>query len=216
MATLTITELLVQLNWRYATKVFDPEEKIHEATMEALEDSLVLSPSSFGLQPWKFIIVEDQAVKEQLLPLSWHQPQTRDCSHFVVMAYNDSFELSEIDRYLKATVEARGGDISDHDGLKRVMAGFIQRSIDGATIDDWCKNQVYIALGQLMASAAVLGIDACPMEGINPPEFDKVLGLENSGFKTLVACALGYRDESDKYAILPKIRYPKDEIIEHR
>ncbi len=216
MATLTITELLAQLNWRYATKAFDPEEKIHETTMEALEDSLVLSPSSFGLQPWKFIIVEDQAVKEQLLPLTWNQPQTRDCSHFVVMAYNDSFELSEVDRYLNATVEARGGDVSDHDALKGMMVGFIQRSIDGATIDDWCKNQVYIALGQLMASAAVLGIDACPMEGINPPEIDKVLGLETSGFKTLVACALGYRDESDKYADLPKIRYPKDEIIEHR
>ncbi len=216
MATLTITELLSQLNWRYATKFFDPEAKIHETTIEVLEESLVLTPSSFGLQPWKFIIVEDQAIKDQLFPLSWNQPQTRDCSHLVVLAYNDSFELSEVDRYLNATVEARGGDVSDHDGLKGMMVGFIQRSIDNATIDDWCKNQVYIALGQLMASAAVLGIDACPMEGINPLGFDKVLGLENSGFKTVVACALGYRDESDKYADLPKVRYPKELIVERR
>jgi nitroreductase len=216
MATLTITELLFQLNWRYATKAFDPEEKIHETTMEVLEDSLVLTPSSFGLQPWKFIIVENEAVKDQLLPLAWNQLQTRDCSHFVVMAYNDSFELSEVDRYLEATVEARGGDVSDHEALKGMMVGFIQRSIDNATIDDWCKNQVYIALGQLMASAAILGIDACPMEGINAPGFDKILGLENSGFKTLVACALGYRDGEDKYADLPKVRYPKELIIERR
>ena len=214
MSTLTTEELLNQLNWRYATKAFDPGRKIDEATMLALEESLVLTPSSFGLQPWKFVIVENQETKDQLLPLSWNQPQTRDCSHFVVFCYNDSFTLDEIDRYLNATVEARGGDVADHAGLKGMMVGFIQRSIDGATIDDWCKNQNYIALGQLMASAAVLGIDACPMEGISPPDFDKVLGLEDSGFKTMVACALGYREASDKYATLPKVRYPKAEIIQ--
>ena len=211
---MTNDDLLKILTWRYATKVFDPERKIDAETITTLEDSMVLTPSSFGLQPWKFIFVEDQAVKDQLLPLSWNQPQTRDCSHFVVLCYDDSFELSEVDRYIDATVEARGGQASDHAALKGMMDGFIQRSIDGATIDDWCKNQVYIALGQLMASAAFLGVDACPMEGINPPEFDKILGLENSGFKTMVACALGYRAESDKYATLPKVRYPKDEIID--
>lgn len=214
MPTFTNEELLQQLNWRYATKLFDPGRKIDAETITAIEDSMVLSPSSFGLQPWKFIFVEDQTTKDQLLPLSWNQPQTRDCSHFVVLCYDDSFELSEVDRYIDASLEARGGQASDHDALKGQMVGFVQRSIDGATIDDWCKNQIYIALGQLMASAAFLGIDTCPMEGIQPSEFDKVLNLENSGFKTMVACALGYRSEDDKYATLPKVRYPKDQIIE--
>ena len=211
---MTNDELLKTLHWRYATKLFDPEKKIDDAAITALEDSMVLTPSSFGLQPWKFIFVEDQAIKDQLLPLSWNQPQTRDCSHFVVLCYDDSFQLSEVDRYIDATVEARGGHASDHTALKGMMDGFIQRSIDNATIDDWCKNQVYIALGQLMACAAFLGIDACPMEGINPPEFDKVLGLADSGFKTMVACALGYRADADKYATLPKVRYPKEGIIQ--
>ena len=214
MPTFTNEELLTQLNWRYATKQFDATRKIDDATMDALEDAMWLSPSSFGLQPWKFIIVSDQATKDKLSPLSWNQPQTTDCSHFVVLAYDDSFQLEEVDRYLNATVEARGGDLSDHEALKGMMVGFIQRSIDEATIDDWCKNQVYIALGQLMASAAILGIDACPMEGINPPAFDEVLGLKGSGFSTMVACALGYRSESDKYATLPKVRYPKSEVVE--
>jgi nitroreductase len=213
MPTLTSGELLTQLNWRYATKEFDPSRKIDEATIQALEDSLVLTPSSFGLQPWKFIIVQDQKVKEALTPLSWNQPQTRDCSHFVVFAYNELFDLDEVDRYLNTTVKARGGEVSDHDGLKGMMVDFIQRSIEGGTIDDWCKDQVYIAIGQLMASAAVLGIDACPMEGIQPAGMDELLGLKDSGFKTVVACALGYRAESDKYATLPKVRYPRDEII---
>jgi nitroreductase len=214
MPTFSNEDLIAQLNWRYATKEFDPTRKIDSSTIDALEESLVLAPSSFGLQPWKFIIVEDQSVKDQLLPLSWNQPQTRDCSHFVVLTYNDSFELEEVDRYLNATVAARGGDVTDHEGLKGMMVGFIQRSIEGATIDDWSKNQVYIALGQLMASAAFLGVDACPMEGIDPPGFDAALGLEGTGFSTMVACALGYRQESDKYATLPKVRYPKAEIIQ--
>ena len=131
MPTFSNQELISQLTWRYATKQFDPNRKIDEETITALEDSLVLTPSSFGLQPWKFIIVEDQAVKDQLLPLSWNQPQTRDCSHFVVLCYDDSFELSEVDRYIDATVETRGGQASDHDALKGMMVDFIQRSIDG-------------------------------------------------------------------------------------
>lgn len=214
MTTLTNAELLKCLNWRYATKQFDAGRKIDPDTLNAIEESLVLSPSSFGLQPWKFIIVQDQSVKEALSPLSWDQPQTRDCSHFVVFAYNNAFSVEEADRYVRATVAARGGDPAEHEGLKGIMAGFIQRSIDDATIDDWCKNQCYIALGQLMTSCAVLGIDACPMEGIQPPAFDAVLGLEETNFSTLVACALGYRAETDKYATLPKVRYPKSEIIE--
>jgi nitroreductase len=213
MTTLTTAQLLQQLNWRYATKGFDPGRKIDPDTMEAIEASLVLTPSSFGLQPWKFFVVEDQATKEALTPLSWNQPQTQDCSHFVVFTYNNSFTVEEVDRYLNATVAARGGEVSDHAGLKGMMVGFIQRSIDEATIDDWCKNQCYIALGQLMTACAVLGIDSCPMEGIQPPAFDEVLGLKDSGFSTIFACALGYRDESDKYASLPKIRYPMDEVL---
>ena len=214
MPTLTNEELLNQLNWRYATKQFDPTRKIDEATLTVLEDSMHLAPSSFGLQPWKFFIVGDPEMKERLTPLTWNQPQTRDCSHFVVLTFQDPFDLDEVDRYLDATVEARGGDLSDHAGLKGMMDGFIHRSIEDGTIDDWCKNQVYIALGQLMASAAVLGVDACPMEGIQPAAIDEALGLVDSGFKTMVACALGYRADSDKYASLPKVRYPRDQIVQ--
>ena len=93
------------------------------------------------------------------------------------------------------------------------MNGFFSNMDDNQTLA-WAKNQVYIALGQLMTSAAVLGIDACPMEGIVPTEYDRILGLENSGFSTTVACAMGYRSSSDKYAELPKVRYSANEILQ--
>ena len=86
MPTISPDELIQQLQWRYATKAFDPAATIEEDTWSAIEESLVLTPSSFGLQPWKFIVITDPAMKSLLLPHSWNQHQVVDCSHYVVLA----------------------------------------------------------------------------------------------------------------------------------
>ncbi|GAA5495855.1 oxygen-insensitive NAD(P)H nitroreductase [Rubritalea halochordaticola] len=210
---MTTEELIQQLRWRYATKVFDPTKQIDDKTWDAIEDSLTLTPSSFGLQPWKFIVVTDQATKERLLDYSWNQRQVVDCSHLVVLCAHASVSDDELEKLLQHTIEARGGDREALQGYHDMMKGFISRMSDEQLLF-WSKHQVYIALGQLMATAAMLKVDACPMEGIVPTEYDRILGLEDTSYRTVVACPLGYRSEDDKYADLPKVRYPKKDIIE--
>lgn len=208
------SELIDSLQWRYATKEFDSSKKIPADVWSAVEDSLVLTPSSFGLQPWKFIVVTDEETKKKLLPNSWNQPQVVDCSHLVVLAAQAPVTDKELDAFIDSTAQARGADPASLQPYREMMGGFVSRMNEEQLLT-WAKNQVYIALGQLMTSAAVLKIDACPMEGISPAEYDKILGLEGTGFYTTVACPMGYRAESDKYASLAKVRYSNEQMIEN-
>jgi nitroreductase len=210
--TLSPEELIESLQWRYATKEFDAEKKIPEDIWATLEQSMLLTPSSFGLQPWKFITITDQAIKDSLLEHSWGQPQVTHCSHMVVLCAKDAMEKDDIEAWLHRLTEVRGVDRDSLNDYAAMMNGFFG-SMDETKTLSWAKNQVYIALGQLMASAAVLGIDTCPLEGIAPPEYDRILGLENTGYVTTVGCAIGYRSSGDKYASLPKVRYTHDQIL---
>ena len=212
MNQLSPDDLLQQLKWRYATKAFDASKKIPAETWQAIEDSLVLTPSSFGLQPWHFIVVESQNLKEELLPHSWNQTQVTECSHFVVIAAKTKADDEQIDAWIDRIVQVRGGDRNDLTGYRDMMSGFIER-MDSSEQLHWSKLQTYIALGQLMTTASVLGIDACPMEGFVPPEYDKILVLSEKGLTASVACVLGYRADSDKYASTPKVRFEKEDLV---
>lgn len=212
MTPLSPAELLQQLTWRYATKKFDPTKSIPEETITALTSSLVLTPSSFGLQPWHFLIIRDPSIREELLPNSWGQAQVTECSHFVVLAAKSETTEADIDNFLDRTVAVRGGQIDQLNPYRDMMIGFT-KNMDKAERLQWAKLQTYIALGQLMTCAAVLGIDACPMEGINPAEYDRILKLPEKGYTTSVACALGYRADDDKYSSAPKVRFEEDEVV---
>lgn len=215
MKTLSPSELLAALNWRYATKKFDPAKKIPAETWSALEQALVLSPSSFGIQPWKFLVVTNPAVREKLVPVSWGQTQPKDASHFVVFAVRKDLPEAHIDRYVARTAELRGSTPDALAPFKKMMMGSLEGARAKGFLDTWQTHQVYIALGQFMASAAVLGVDTCPMEGLEPAKYDEILGLAGTGFATVVACAAGYRAGDDKYATLPKVRFPAAEVIQH-
>jgi nitroreductase len=208
--------LLQQLRWRYATKKFDPSRTIAAADWSTLEDSLVLTPSSFGLQPWKFIVVTNQALKEQLVPVSWGQRQVADASHLVVFAARKGVSASDVDRHLARTAEVRGIPVESLGGFRKVLTGFIGQPADKFNADDWCARQVYIALGNFMTTAALLGIDTCPMEGLEPAKYDEILGLNGAGYATVVACPAGYRAADDRNAALPKVRYANETVVEHR
>ena len=212
MSSISPADLLSQLQWRYATKAFDPSRKISEEAWTALEDSLVLTPSSFGLQPWHFVVVQNEDLRNELLPHSWGQKQVVDCSHLLVLAGHLNPGETEIDAFLQRTAEVRGGDVASLAPYRDMMAGFLN-SMDQPARQTWAKHQTYIALGQLMTSAALLGIDACPMEGIVPAEYDRILGLPEKGLTTSVVCALGYRSDDDKYAAAPKVRFEKSELL---
>ena len=207
-------EVLEQMKWRYATKVFDTDKKISDDLWETIEDSMVLTPSSFGLQPWKFLVIKDPSVKAKLVEHSWNQEQVSQCSHLVVLTALKDTQESDVNEFIKDTHSKRGGDIEALDPYKGMMLGFLS-NMSAERTEIWAKNQVYVALGQLMTTAAMLEIDACPMEGIIPAKYDEILGLSGSRYTTVLACPLGYRSTNDKYAELPKVRYEKDRIIEH-
>ena len=215
MNTLNPDALLAQLRWRYATKKFDPTRKIAPELWSALEQALVLTPSSFGLQPWKFLVVTDAAVKQQLVGVSWKQTQPADCSHHVVFAVRKALAEKDVDHFIASIVATRGVTAESLKGYRDIMAGFAGRAAKEGWLREWGIRQVYIALGNFMTSAAVLGVDTCPMEGISPADYDKILGLGGTEFETVVACAAGYRASDDKYASLAKVRFSANEMIRH-
>jgi nitroreductase len=210
---MTPDELLAALNWRYACKLFDSTKKIPADIWAALEESLVLTPSSYGLQPWKFLIIEDKELREQLVPHSWRQRQVADCSHLVIMTVKKSLSLEDIDSFITRMAEVRGGTADALAGYRKMVGG---TQAQGYMTKDWAKMQAYIALGQFMAFAALLGIDTCPMEGFVPEKYDEILGLEAQGLTTAVLCPAGYRHADDRYASLPKVRFKSGDVIEHR
>lgn len=210
---MTHSELITALNWRYATKVFAPAKKIPADTWAALEESLVLTPSSFGLQPWKFIVIENQELREQLVPHSWRQRQVADCSHLVVMAVKKALSLDDIDAFITRMAEVRGGTADSLAGFRKMVAGTQEQ---GYMTQEWAKMQAYIALGQFMTACALLGIDTCPMEGFVAAKYDEILGLGAQGLTAAVLCPVGYRHPDDRYANLPKVRFKNSDVIEHR
>lgn len=207
--------LLASLRWRYATKKFDPAKKITPEVWASLEEALVLAPSSYGLQPWKFLVVTDPSVREKLRPHAGGQAQTVDCSHFVVFAVRQDLGEDHIDRYLDRIVEVRGVARESLVGFRKMLVTSLQQAAAKGVLNQWQTHQVYIALGQFMTAAALLEIDTCPMEGISPEKFDEVLALEGTGYRTVVACAAGYRASEDKYARTPKVRFSAKDVIVH-
>ena len=214
MQTLSPEALLEALRWRYATKVFDPSRIIAPEVWATLESSLVLTPSSFGLQPYRFIVITDPAVKEKLRPASWGQAQVTDCSHFVVFTARRTMTEPDVDHYLQRISEVRGVKLEDLASFRRMMVKTLVEGDRASASAQWAGDQVYIALGQFMTVAAMLGLDTCPMEGLDPAQYDAILGLDGTAYRTVVACPVGYRGDGDKYAALAKVRFPASELIQ--
>ncbi len=204
-----------QLNWRYATKTFDPHRKIPEADWQTLLNALVLAPSSFGLQPWKFIVVNDPLLRVKLTAAAWGQRQIVDASHVVILAARKHIRPEFVDRYVAHMSRVRGVDAGKLQGMRDVICGFAS-SVSVEAQLAWNQRQVYIALGFLMETAALLGIDTSPMEGLNPQGFDDILSLTSTDYATTVACPLGYRAATDHHAAHKKVRYDAADLIEYR
>ena len=206
-------QLVDALNWRYATKKFDPTRKIPAETWHALEQSLVLSPSSIGLQPWKFFVVTEAGLKSQLQAASYRQAQTSDCSHFVVFTVRRDIDAEHVERHIARMIELTGAGAESMAKFRAMTMKNLDQARLAGTLDTWQEHQVYIALGKFMASAALLGVDTCPMEGIEPKKFDEILGLAGGSYATAVACAAGYRSADDKYATMKKVRFRIEDVV---
>lgn len=206
-------QLTAALQWRYAVQKFDPAKKIPAAEWHALEQSLVLAPSSIGLQPWKFFVVTDAAVKIRLQAASYRQPQVADCSHFVVFTARRDLDAEHVERHIRRVIEVRGVTEESLAKFRSMTLRNLDRAREAGTLDTWQEHQVYIALGKFLAGAAVLGVDTCPMEGIEAAKFDEILGLAGSDYGTVVACAAGYRLPDDKYAAMKKVRFKPEDVV---
>jgi nitroreductase len=147
------------------------------------------------------------------LPHAWGQRQVVDASHFVVLASRTQVTEAEIDTFIARIARTRGVTPESLASYRGMMTGMLLSDGFKPLVPHWTARQAYIALGNLLTSAALLGVDACPMEGFVPAEFDKVLGLPAQGLTAVVCCALGYLSAEDKYAVTPKVRLPKSELV---
>ena len=204
-------KIIDAMNWRYATKIFDFNKKINREDWETLEKSMIMSPSSFGLQPYQFLLVENTETKKLLTPHSWNQPQIEQCSHLIVFTALKNIDEEYIDNFIKLTAKTRSIPESNLAEYKKMMIDNLISS--HKDIFDWATKQSYIALGNLMTTASLLDIDSCPIEGINPEKYDEILGISNSKYATICACALGFRSAEDKYQNLKKVRFEHDFLL---
>ncbi|MFH1497459.1 MAG: NAD(P)H-dependent oxidoreductase [Verrucomicrobiota bacterium] len=215
MTPISSQQLLDTLNWRYATKKFDPTRKIPAQTWSVLEQSLVLTPSSFGLQPWQFLVVDNPELRAQLVGASWGQTQVVDASHLVVFLVRKDLGADHVGRYMQRTAALRGVPVESLDPFMKVINQSLDSARRDGRLDTWQTHQIYIALGQFMTAAALLGVDTCPMEGLVPAKYDEILGLTGTGWATVCACPAGYRAADDKYAATAKVRFDAGEVIRH-
>lgn len=203
------------LDWRYAVKKFDPSRKISDEDWKTLTQSLLKSPSSYGLQPWKFLVIENPKLREDLKASSFNQTQVTDASHIVVFVTRDSVENADVRRYIDRIATVRDIPKESLKGFEDMMTQTLV-SMKSEVALQWTQRQAYIAMGFLLETAAILKIDATPMEGLQPAAYDKILGLEESGYKTVAVVALGYRHQDDSFQKLRKVRFEESDVIQYR
>jgi len=207
--TMSITK---QLQWRYATKKFNPSKKIPPQKLDVLKEAFNLTATSFGLQTLKLVIVENKEIREALLPHSYNQKQVIDASHLFVICMQDDITTADIERLFKNIKNIR----NTPDEVLNPFKNDLIKMMDKKSVLDrqqWSRNQAYIALGNLMAVCAVEAIDACPMEGFIPSKYDEILDLEAKKLKSVLLLPVGYRAEDDMFADLKKVRKPLSESI---
>ena len=215
MPSLTRSQLIEICNWRYATKKFDTDRTICADTWSALQEAMCLSPSSFGLQPWHFISIKSDELRQSLLPHTWGQKQVVDCSHYLVLCTRTDLEVPFVEEFIASTAEQRGVTVESLQVYRDVVVDFMTKLTPSERLE-WSQRQTYLALQRLMDAAALLEVDTCPIEGFVAPKYNEILELESQNLTASVCCAIGYRSQEDKYAELPKSRYPVAQIFSER
>lgn len=205
--------LLEALNWRYATKKFDPTKIIPAEDLTTLLESIRLTPSSYGLQPVKILVVENPKTREEIKTMAWNQQQVVDASHLLILCHYFNPGHEEVEQYLELISNARNKPLASLEGFKQ----HLMKSLDtmGETNkEQWTSKQTYIVLGQLMLSCAFMGIDATPMEGFDKQVLNQYLQLEQRGLRASLLCPIGYRHEEDPYLSLAKVRKNHEALFE--
>ncbi|WP_026711252.1 NAD(P)H-dependent oxidoreductase [Flavobacterium filum] len=207
-----MSDFITNQKWRYATKKFDASKKISNEDFETLKEAIQLSTSSYGLQPYKILIIENPEVRAQIQPAAWGQTQIVDASHLLVFANITNFGETEIDNYINLMSETRGISVESVKGY----ADFMKMKITGLPEEQrnvWTSKQTYLALANLMNAAAELKIDVTPMEGFEPEKVNEILGLPAKGLNASLLATIGYRHEEDATQHYAKVRKPINELF---
>jgi len=201
-----------KLQWRYATKRFDSSRALSEEKLHILKETFNLTATSYGLQPLKLVVVSNAELKSQLMPLTYNQPQVRDASHVLVLCVEKNINENFILEHFKRVEGQRNTPRTILEPFeKNLIASFTEKNTE--EIKDWMINQLYLTLGALLTVCAVEKIDACPIEGFEPKKYDELLGLNKKGLESVIVLPVGYRDESDFFINLKKVRRGIDELI---
>ncbi len=205
--------LIENLKWRYATKKFDPTKKVNPEHLEQIKEAVQLSATSFGLQLYKVLIIEDAELKAKLQPASWGQTQIVDASHLFVFCHFTEVKPHHIDDFISLKSAVQGMDITELKGY----GDFVKSKMSGFSPEQqaqWTAKQTYIALGNLLAACGELHIDSCPMEGFDADEYNEILDLEKQGLSASVLAAVGYRSDEDPTKDAPKVRKAQEQIFQ--
>jgi len=201
------------LNWRYGVKRYDSAKKVQQEDMDKLQDAIRMAPSSFGLQPFKVLFIEDAELRAKLSVASFHQPQVTEASCLIVFAIETNVDEAFVDAYFSNICGARGvkleGSLEKH---RDSVVHAISRKQNEEKLA-WATHQAYLALGFLLLAAAELKIDANAMEGFMSAQYDEILGLKQKGLHAVVIAAVGYRHPEDFYQHMVKVRRPENELF---
>ncbi len=209
-----MTNIIESLNWRYATKAYDSSKKLTQEQINNLLEVIRLSPSSYGLQPYKVIHVKTPEIREKLKAASWGQTQITDASDLFVFAVPTNLNDKDVDDFINLVATVRGAQAEQLKGYADMIKGSINGRDDAGRVS-WAAKQAYIALGLLLEAAALEKIDATPMEGFDNAQYNEILGLNEQNLTSVVVAAVGYRSETDEYINLKKVRKDiKDLVIE--
>ena len=205
-------ELLKKLQWRYATKAMN-SEKVPQEKIDNIIEAISLAPTSSGLQPFEVIVITNQEIKEKIKPIAWNQSVVTDCSHLFVFAAWDTYTEDRINKQFDLTNEVRGFKNEGWETYRQMLLNmYPQKDADENFVHT--AKQAYIAFASAITAAAFEGVDCTPMEGFNPDDLDKILGLREKGLRSCLMLPVGYRDtESDWLVNLKKVRKPKEELV---
>ncbi|WP_202985451.1 NAD(P)H-dependent oxidoreductase [Mucilaginibacter inviolabilis] len=206
--------LIEKLQWRSAVKKFDTTKKITATQLDSLLSAVQLAPSSYGLQSYKVIVVQDAETKAKLRAAGYNQPQITDSSALFVFASLTTLDEDFGKKFIDLIASTRNVARETLQGYEQVILGTLSSRTDEQKIA-WSHRQAYIALGVLLSAAAELGVDAAPMEGFDAGKFDEILGLKEKGLTASVIAAVGFRADDDRYSQMIKVRRPKEELFIH-
>ncbi len=208
-----MSDLINKLQWRYATKKFNPAKAVPQATLDRILEAVRLTATSSGLQPYEVIVVTNKDVREQIKPIAWNQAQVTDASHLLVFAAWDNYTAERINAMFDLVNAERGFKNEGWENYRQMLLGsYPQR--DAEVNYQHAARQAYIGLGTALIAAAEEQVDATPMEGFDPKALDEILGLKARGLRSVAILPVGYRaDEGDWLVNLKKVRRPREQFI---